>query len=429
MLAPRRKSRQVRIGDVLIGGNAPISVQSMTTTDTADVQATLEQIARLVDAGVDIVRVAVPDKQAAAAVPELVRKTPVPLVADIHFDYRLALAALDGGIHALRLNPGNIEKEEYVRQVVAKAKEREVPIRIGVNFGSIPKISREEADEITRSVNNTTELIAEQMVRGALKHVRILEAMDYPNIKISLKAFDVPTMIEAYTRIATRVDYPLHLGVTEAGTPRPGSIRSAVGLGHLLAMGIGDTLRVSLAGDPVEEVATGFEILKALNLRQRGATMVACPTCGRVEIDLIALAERVEKYLERIKEPIKVAVMGCVVNGPGESRDADIGVAGGRGKGVIFAKGEIVRTCAEEEILPTIIEEINKLVGRDEPVTPELIASLGGLPGRNPNGDRVIEGDTEQFIVGHEELPLLAGVGAGATSRDHVPAGRTTRRG
>jgi (E)-4-hydroxy-3-methylbut-2-enyl-diphosphate synthase len=429
MLAPRRKSRQVRIGDVLIGGNAPISVQSMTTTDTADVQATLEQIARLVDAGVDIVRVAVPDKQAAAAVPELVRKTPVPLVADIHFDYRLALAALDGGIHALRLNPGNIEKEEYVRQVVAKAKEREVPIRIGVNFGSIPKISREEADEITRSVNNTTELIAEQMVRGALKHVRILEAMDYPNIKISLKAFDVPTMIEAYTRIATRVDYPLHLGVTEAGTPRPGSIRSAVGLGHLLAMGIGDTLRVSLAGDPVEEVVTGFEILKALNLRQRGATMVACPTCGRVEIDLIALAERVEKYLERIKEPIKVAVMGCVVNGPGESRDADIGVAGGRGKGVIFAKGEIVRTCAEEEILPTIIEEINKLVGRDEPVTPELIASLGGLPGRNPNGDRVIEGDTEQFIVGHEELPLLAGVGAGATSRDHVPAGRTTRRG
>ena len=429
MLAPRRKSRQVRIGDVLIGGNAPISVQSMTTTDTADVKATLEQIARLVDAGVDIVRVAVPDKQAAAAVPELVKKTPVPLVADIHFDYRLALAALDGGIHALRLNPGNIEKEEYVRQVVAKAKEREVPIRIGVNFGSIPKISKEEADEITRSVNNTTELIAEQMVRGALKHVRILEAMDYPNIKISLKAFDVPTMIEAYTRIATRVDYPLHLGVTEAGTPRPGSIRSAVGLGHLLAMGIGDTLRVSLAGDPVEEVATGFEILKALNLRQRGATMVACPTCGRVEIDLIALAERVEKYLERIREPIKVAVMGCVVNGPGESRDADIGVAGGRGKGVIFAKGEIVRTCAEEDILPTIIEEVNKLVGRDEPVTPELIESLGGLPGRNPNGDRVIEGDTEQFIVGHQELPLLVGVGAGATSRDHVPAGRTTRRG
>jgi 4-hydroxy-3-methylbut-2-en-1-yl diphosphate synthase IspG/GcpE len=194
-------------------------------------------------------------------------------------------------------------------------------------------------------------------------------------------------------------------------------------------LGIGDTLRVSLAGDPVEEVATGFEILKALNLRQRGATMVACPTCGRVEIDLIALAERVEKYLERIKEPIKVAVMGCVVNGPGESRDADIGVAGGRGKGVIFAKGEIVRTCAEEEILPTIIEEVNKLVGRDEPVTPELIESLGGLPGRNPNGDRVIEGDTEQFIVGHQELPLLAGIGAGATSRDHVPAGRTTRRG
>ncbi len=429
MLAPRRKSRQVRIGDVLIGGNAPISVQSMTTTDTADVKATLEQIARLVDAGVDIVRVAVPDKQAAAAVPELVERTPVPLVADIHFDYRLALAALDGGIHALRLNPGNIEKEEYVRQVVAKAKERAVPIRIGVNFGSIPKISKAESDEITQTVANTTELIAEQMVRGALKHVRILEDMDYTDIKISLKAFDVPTMIEAYTRMAGRVDYPLHLGVTESGTPKAGSIRSAVGLGHLLALGIGDTLRVSLAGDPVEEVYTGFEILKSLNLRQRGATMVACPTCGRVEIDLIALAERVEKYLERVKAPIKVAVMGCVVNGPGESRDADIGVAGGRGKGVIFAKGEIVRTCAEVEILPTILEEINKLAGIDAPVTPELIASLGGLPGGNPNGDRPIEGDTEvdteRFIVGHQALPLFAGV-SNATG---VPAGRSHRRG
>jgi (E)-4-hydroxy-3-methylbut-2-enyl-diphosphate synthase len=421
MLPPRRKSRQLRIGDVLIGGNAPISVQSMTTTDTADVKATLEQIARLVDAGVDIVRVAVPDKQAAAAVPELVRQTPVPLVADIHFDYRLALAALDGGIHALRLNPGNIEKPEYVRQVVAKAKERDVPIRIGVNFGSIPKISKEESDEITRTVSNTTELIAEQMVRGALKHIAILEAMDYPNIKISLKAFDVPTMIEAYTRMATRVDYPLHLGVTESGTPKAGSIRSAVGLGTLLAQGIGDTIRVSLAGDPVEEVYTGFEILKSLNLRQRGATMVACPTCGRVEIDLIALAERVEKYLERVRTPIKVAVMGCVVNGPGESKDADIGVAGGRGKGVIFAKGEIVRTCAEAEILPTLIEEVNKLAGIDEPVTPELIASIGGLPGRNPNGDRIIESDhdadTERFIVGHQALPILTGVPQGRTAR------------
>ena len=428
MLPKRRKSRQLRIGDVLIGGNAPVSVQSMTTTDTADVKATLEQIARLVDAGVDIVRIAVPDKQAAAAVPEIVKKTPVPLVADIHFDYRLALAALDGGIHALRLNPGNIEKEEYVRQVVTKAKERDVPIRIGVNFGSIPKISKEESDEITRSVANTTELIAEQMVRGALKHIRILESMDYRNIKISLKAFDVPTMIEAYTRIADRVDYPLHLGVTEAGTPKAGSIRSALGLGYLLARGIGDTLRVSLAGDPVEEVYTGFEILKGLNLRQRGATMVACPTCGRVEIDLIALAERVEKYLERVRAPIKVAVMGCVVNGPGESRDADLGVAGGRGKGVIYAKGEVFRTCAEIDILPTLIEEINKLAGIDDPVTPELIESIGGLPGRNPNGDRVIEGDTEvdteRFIVGHQLLPIFTGVSNAA----HVPAGRSHRR-
>ncbi|HEY8601808.1 MAG TPA: flavodoxin-dependent (E)-4-hydroxy-3-methylbut-2-enyl-diphosphate synthase [Thermomicrobiales bacterium] len=428
MLPKRRKSRQLRIGDLLIGGNAPISVQSMTTTDTADVKATLEQIARLVDAGVDLVRIAVPDKQAAAAVPEIVKNTPIPLVADIHFDYRLALAALDAGIHGLRLNPGNIEKEEYVRQVVAKAKERDVPIRIGVNFGSIPKISKEESDEITRSVANTTELIAEQMVRGALKHVRILESMDYNNIKISLKAFDVPTMIEAYTRIADRVDYPLHLGVTEAGTPKAGSIRSALGLGYLLANGIGDTLRVSLAGDPVEEVYTGFEILKGLNLRQRGATMVACPTCGRVEIDLIALAERVEKYLERVRAPIKVAVMGCVVNGPGESRDADLGVAGGRGKGVIYAKGEVFRTCAEIDILPTLIEEINKLAGIDTPVTPELIESIGGLPGRNPNGDRIIDGDTEvdteKFIVGHQSLPIFTGVSNAA----HVPAGRSHRR-
>ena len=428
MLPKRRKSRQIRIGDVLIGGNAPISVQSMTTTDTADVKATLEQIARLVDAGVDIIRIAVPDKQAAAAVPAIVKATPVPLVADIHFDYRLALAAIEGGIHALRLNPGNIEKEEYVRQVVTKAKERDIPIRIGVNFGSIPKISKEESDEITATVANTTELIAEQMVRGALKHIRILEDMDYRNIKISLKAFDVPTMIEAYTRIADRVDYPLHLGVTESGTPKAGSIRSTLGLGYLLANGIGDTLRVSLAGDPVEEVYTGFEILKGLNLRQRGATMVACPTCGRVEIDLIALAERVEKYLERVRQPIKVAVMGCVVNGPGESRDADLGVAGGRGKGVIYAKGEIFRTCAEIDILPTLIEEINKLAGIDGPVTPELIESIGGLPGRNPNGDRVIEGDTEvdteRFIVGHQSLPIFTGVSNAA----HVPAGRSHRR-
>lgn len=426
MVAMRRISRQVRVGDVPIGGGAPISVQSMTTTDTADVRSTLEQIARLVDAGVDIVRVAVPDRQAAAALPELIAKTPAPLVADIHFDYRLALAALDAGIQALRLNPGNIEKEEYVRLVVTKAKERDVPIRIGVNFGSIPKIGKEESDEITRTVSNTTELIAEQMVRGALKHIRILEAMDFTKIKISLKAFDVPTMIEAYRRMATRVDYPLHLGVTEAGTPKAGSIRSAIGIGHLLALGIGDTLRVSLAGDPVEEVYTGFEILKSLNLRQRGATMVACPTCGRVEIDLIALAERVEKYLERIKTPLKVAVMGCVVNGPGESRDADIGVAGGRGKGVIFAKGEIVRTCAERDILPTIIEEINKLAAIDDPVTPELIAALGGIPAGNPNGMRVIEGDTEvdtsQFIVGHQELPLLS------SSSAAVPMGRRGRR-
>ena len=362
MAYQRRKSRPVRVGNVQIGGDAPIVVQSMTTADTRDPKATLRQIHELAEAGCEIVRIAVPDRVAAAALPEIVPYSPVPLVADIHFEHTLALKALDAGIHKLRLNPGNIRKPEDVREVVRKAKERGVPIRIGVNFGSLPPMTREFVDEMAAQNATHTELIAEHMVRTALGHVRILEDLDFGDIVISLKAFEVPVMLEAYRRMARLVDYPLHLGVTEAGTPKAGAIRSAVGIGTLLAEGIGDTIRVSLATDPVEEVYVAYEILKSLGLRQHGATLVACPTCGRVEVDLFKLANEIDEYLKTIKEPIKVAVMGCVVNGPGEARDSDVGVAAGRGKGVIFRKGKIVRKVEEHEIVSALKEEIQLIL-------------------------------------------------------------------
>lgn len=362
MLAPRRKTRALNVGDVQIGGGAPIVVQSMTTADTRDPAATLTQIRELADAGCEIVRVAVPDRVAAAALPDIVPFSPVPLIADIHFEHTLALKAIDAGIHGLRLNPGNIRKHEDVQEVVKKAKERGIPIRIGVNFGSVPPMSREFVDEMAEKNATQIELVSEHMVRTALGHVKILEDLDFGDIKISLKAFEVPIMLEAYSRMAKLNDYPLHLGVTEAGTPKSGSIRSSVGLGTLLANGIGDTIRVSLTTDPVEEVFVGFEILKSLGLRQHGATLVACPTCGRVEVDLFKLANEVDDYLKTIKEPIKVAVMGCVVNGPGESRDSDVGVAAGRGKGVIFRKGKIVRKVDEAEIVPALKEEIQAIL-------------------------------------------------------------------
>ncbi|GBD16197.1 4-hydroxy-3-methylbut-2-en-1-yl diphosphate synthase (flavodoxin) [bacterium HR26] len=362
MAYQRRKSRPVWVGTVQIGGDAPIVVQSMTTADTRDPKATLRQIHELADAGCEIVRIAVPDRAAAAALPEIVPYSPVPLVADIHFEHTLALKALDAGIHKLRLNPGNIRKPEDVREVVRKAKERGVPIRIGVNFGSLPPMTRDFVDEMAAQNATHTELIAEHMVRTALGHVRILEDLDFGDIVISLKAFEVPVMLEAYRRMARLVDYPLHLGVTEAGTPKAGTIRSAVGIGTLLAEGIGDTIRVSLATDPVEEVYVAYEILKSLGLRQHGATLVACPTCGRVEVDLFKLANEIDEYLKTIKEPIKVAVMGCVVNGPGEARDSDVGVAAGRGKGVIFRKGKIVRKVEEHEIVPALKEEIQLIL-------------------------------------------------------------------
>ncbi|HET9659263.1 MAG TPA: flavodoxin-dependent (E)-4-hydroxy-3-methylbut-2-enyl-diphosphate synthase [Thermomicrobiales bacterium] len=363
LVAPRRKTRVLQVGNVKIGGDNPIVVQSMTTADTRDPAATLAQINELAEAGCEIVRIAVPDRKAAAALPDIVPYSPVPLIADIHFEHTLALKALDAGIHGLRLNPGNIRKHEDVVEVVEKAKERMVPIRIGVNFGSVPPMPQEFVDEMALLEATQSELRAEWMVRTALGHIKILEDLDYHEIKVSLKAFEVPVMIEAYRRFAALPnDYPLHLGVTEAGTPRAGSVRSAVGLGTLLALGIGDTIRVSLTTDPTEEVFVGFEILKTLELRQKGATMIACPTCGRVEVDLFSIANEIDVFLNKIDEPIRVAVMGCIVNGPGEARDADVGLAGGNSKGIIFRKGKIVRTVPEAEMVQALKDEILKVV-------------------------------------------------------------------
>jgi (E)-4-hydroxy-3-methylbut-2-enyl-diphosphate synthase len=362
LLAPRRLTRPLYVGDVRIGGGAPIAVQSMTTTDTRDAKATLRQIAELADAGCEIVRLAVPNRESAATLPDIVPHAPVPLIADIHFEHTLALKALEAGIHGLRLNPGNIRKPEDVRAVVRSAKEREVPIRIGVNFGSVPPMSKEFVDEMAEQGASQIELIAEHMVRTGEGHIRILEDLDFNSIKISLKAFEVPVLLEAYKRMAPRNSYPFHIGVTEAGTPRTGTIRSSVGLGTLLALGLGDTMRVSLTTDPVEEVFVCYEILKSLGLREKGATLVSCPTCGRLEVDLFTLADRVDEYLRTIDEPIKVAVMGCVVNGPGEARDADIGLAAGRGKGVIFRKGEIIRRVEEAEMFDVLKHEIDQLI-------------------------------------------------------------------
>lgn len=359
LLAPRRRTRVLHVGDVAIGGDNPIVVQSMATADTRDPAATLRQIHELAEAGCEIVRVAVPDRRAAAALPDIVPYSPVPLIADIHFEHTLALKALEAGIHGLRLNPGNIRKAEDVREVVAMAKEREVPIRIGVNFGSVAPMPESFVDEMAAQKATQVELRAEWLVRSALGHIKILEDLDFGLTKVSLKAFELPVLFEAYRRFAALPnDYPLHLGVTEAGTPRAGSVRSATGIGTLLALGIGDTIRVSLTTDPVEEVFVGFEILKSLELRQKGATMIACPTCGRVEVDLFTLANQVDAYLASVREPIRVAVMGCVVNGPGESRDADVGLAAGNNKGVIFRKGKIVKTVAEEDMLDALKQEI-----------------------------------------------------------------------
>ncbi|BEU87233.1 flavodoxin-dependent (E)-4-hydroxy-3-methylbut-2-enyl-diphosphate synthase [Selenomonas sp. TAMA-11512] len=348
----RKNTRQIHIGDVAIGGGAPISVQSMTNTKTTDREGTLAQIRALSEAGCDIVRIAVPDMAAAECVGDLVAGSPVPLVADIHFDYRLALKAIEQGIHALRLNPGNIGSEKNVRLVVEAAKERRIPIRIGVNAGSLDARMRKDYGGVT----------AEALVASATRHIRILEELDFYDMKISLKAHDVPLTLAAYRLMSERFDYPLHLGITEAGTVQSGIVKSAVGVGALLAEGIGDTFRISLTGDPVVEVRVAREILKSLGLREFGATLVSCPTCGRTSIDLARIADRVEERLRDVKKPIHVAVMGCVVNGPGEAREADVGIAGGKGEGLVFRKGEILRKVPESELVDELFKEIDRIL-------------------------------------------------------------------
>lgn len=347
----RRETRKVKVGDIYIGGDSKIAIQSMTNTDTRDVEATVKQIRELSDAGCDIVRCAVPDMEAAEAIAEIVKQIDIPLVADIHFDYRLALKAIENGVSKLRINPGNIGDIERVRTVAKAAKEKNIPIRIGVNSGSLEKEILEKYGKVC----------SEALAESALNHVKILEDVDFHDIVISIKSSDVVQMIEAYNIVSSKVDYPLHVGVTEAGTIWRGTIKSAVGIGALLSQGIGDTIRVSLTGDVKEEVKVGREILKSLGLIKGGIQFVSCPTCGRTQIDLIGIAEEAEKRLAGIDKDIKVAIMGCVVNGPGEAREADVGIAGGKGMGLIFRKGEVVRKVKEEELLDELIKEIEAL--------------------------------------------------------------------
>ena len=344
----RRKSKEISIGNVKIGNNNPISIQSMCNTDTRDIKQTINQITELADAGCEIVRLAVLNKDAAAAIKELVKLSPVPLVADIHFDYRLAIECINNGICALRLNPGNIGKRENVEQVVKLAKQQNIPIRIGVNAGSLEKDLKEKDIPL-----------AQKMYESAMKHIKILEDLDFDLIKVSLKSSDVLTTIEAYRLMAEKTQYPLHLGVTEAGTLKSGIIKSAVGLGTLLAEGIGDTIRVSLTENPIEEVYAAYEILKSLKIRSHGVNFISCPTCGRTQIDLIKLAKQVEERFKNLDENITIATMGCAVNGPGEASSADYGIAGGIKEGYIFKKGEIIARVPEYELLDKL-EEIIK---------------------------------------------------------------------
>ncbi|OGT98766.1 MAG: 4-hydroxy-3-methylbut-2-en-1-yl diphosphate synthase [Geobacteraceae bacterium GWC2_48_7] len=347
----KKKTRQIKVGNVPVGGDAPCAVQSMCSTDTRDVEATLAQISALAAAGCEIIRCAVPDMDAAVALGEIKRGSSIPVVADIHFDYKLALKVLEGGIDGLRLNPGNIGDKWKVSEVVKASAERQVPIRIGVNAGSLEK-------ELLERYGHPT---AEAMVESALGHVRILEDLGYQEVKISLKASDVMKTVSAYRLLSEKVDYPLHIGITEAGTIFSGTIKSSVGLGILLADGIGDTMRVSLTGDVLDEVRVGYEILKSLGLRQRGVNFVSCPTCGRCQINLVKVAEEVERQLQGVDKRITVAVMGCAVNGPGEAREADVGIAGGKGEGLLFRNGEIIRKVPEDKLAEALLEEINKL--------------------------------------------------------------------
>ncbi len=372
MLTTRRVSKQIHVGSVAVGGDARVTVQSMTKTDTRDVAATVEQIRGLEEAGCDIIRAAVPDMEAAQALAEIKRRISIPLIADIHFHYQLALEALKSGVDCLRLNPGNIRDRGRVEEIVREAKARQVPIRIGVNFGSLPPVGKIGGRGVSRHLDGVNMLpkpseaqpddytIVDHMVETGLWEIGILEDLDFDLIKISMKAFDIDTTVEAYRRMAEIVPYPLHLGITEAGTARSGSIRSAIGLGALLYDGIGDTIRVSLSDDPTEEVYTGLDILKSLELRKEGATLVACPSCGRADVDIRQLSNTVDDLLRQHKTPIKVAVMGCEVNGPGEAKDADVGIAAGVGRAVIFRKGQKARVVAEDDMLTALMEEVGK---------------------------------------------------------------------
>jgi (E)-4-hydroxy-3-methylbut-2-enyl-diphosphate synthase len=347
----RRHSRRINVGKVPVGGGAPISVQSMTITKTADINGTLQQIAELATTGCDIVRVAVPDTDDAAALPAIAAKSTIPVVADIHFQWKYAMAALEAGCAGVRINPGNIKKHDKVKLIAQEAAARGVPIRVGVNAGSLQK-------EILAKHGGPT---AEALVESAMFEIGILESVGFGDVKISVKHQNPAVMIAAYRLLAGRCDYPLHLGVTEAGTPRDGIVKSAVGIGALLAQGIGDTIRVSLTAPPVEEVKAGNAILGALGLRPKKLDLVACPSCGRAEVDVFALANAVEERMGEIDAPMRVAVMGCIVNGPGEAREADVGVASGKGKGQIFRRGEVIRTVPEDEIVDALMHEAKTL--------------------------------------------------------------------
>jgi (E)-4-hydroxy-3-methylbut-2-enyl-diphosphate synthase len=355
MMLNRRRTKQIMVGSVPVGGDAPVSVQSMCNTDTRDIKATLAQIQRLAEYGCELVRLAVLDDEAIRALKEITREATLPVIADIHFDYRLALGALRAGVEGLRINPGNIGGEKAVAEIVRAASERQVPIRIGVNSGSLDK-------DLVQLFGGPTPAA---MVESALRQIRVLESLNFTEIKISLKSSDVMDMVKAYRLLADRVSYPLHLGVTEAGTLVSGTVKSTLGIGLLLAQGIGDTIRVSLTSDPIDEVRVAYAILRGLKLRERGVELISCPTCGRCEIDLIGLCHEVESRLLRVKTPLKVAIMGCVVNGPGEAKEADVGIAGGRGQGILFKKGEIVEKISETNLLSRLLEEISLMIDED----------------------------------------------------------------
>lgn len=347
----RKKTKQIKVGHVPVGGHAPIVVQSMTNTDTRDADATVAQIYRLTKAGCEIIRVAVPDMRAATTIRAIRDQITIPLIADIHFNYQLAIAAMEQGAQGIRINPGNIGGKENLAKVISAAKQHQVPVRVGVNSGSVEK-------DILKKHGHPT---SAALVESALRNIRLLNQLDFDNIKISIKSSDVLTTVDAYRQLSAQCDYPLHLGVTEAGGLIGGTVKSSVALGLLLYEGIGDTIRISLTRDPVEEIQVAYELLRSLHIRARGPEIISCPTCGRCEINLFSLAEQVEKHVQSITTPLKIAIMGCVVNGPGEAREADLGLAGGKGVGIIFKKGKIYKKVKEADLLNVFIEELDKM--------------------------------------------------------------------